>query len=149
MEQEVKDKNIYDFLPVTLSLETKGGISTPLIRRGTPLPTKRSQVFSTASDNQESVEIHVLLGERPFSKNNTSIGRCQLNEITRAPSGVPQIRVIFEVDTSCNVKVEASETDTDRKIETKFEKAQTILTKDLVQKLLLDAKKTRHEMTHN
>jgi hypothetical protein len=143
MEQEVKDKNIYDFLPVTLSLETKGGISTPLIRRGTPLPTKRSQVFSTASDNQESVEIHVLLGERPFSKNNTSIGRCQLNEITRAPSGVPQIRVIFEVDTSCNVKVEASETDTDRKIETKFEKAQTILTKDLVQKLLLDAKKNK------
>jgi hypothetical protein len=143
MELKEKDKNIYNFLPVTLSIETKGGISTPVVRRGTPLPTKRSQVFSTASDNQKSVEINVLVGERPLTKNNISIGRCQLDGITLAPSSVPQIRVTFEVDTSCNVKVEASEIGADRRIETKFEKAQTILTDELVQKLLLDAQKNK------
>jgi len=109
------------------------------------LPTKRSQVFSTASDNQESVEINVLLGERPFSKNNTSIGRCQLNGVAPAPSGVPQIRVTFEVDTSCNVKVEASETKSGKRIEIKFEKAQVILTDELIQDFLLDARTNKQK----
>ena len=114
MALKENEKNIYSYLPITLSIETKGGISTPLIKRGTPLPTKRSQIFSTASKNQESVEINVLLGERPLSRNNISIGRCLLEKIAPAPAGVPQIRVTFDVDTSCHVKVKASETKSGR-----------------------------------
>jgi len=138
IKMESKEKE-YKFLPVTLSIETKGGISTPLIRRGTPLPSKRSQVFSTAVDNQKSVEINVLLGERPLSKQNISIGKCLLDKIAPAKLGVPQIRVTFEVDTSCNVNIEAIETKTGLKVGARFEKPQLKLTNSLVNKLISDA----------
>jgi len=82
MEQKGKKpiaKHEYEYSPVTLSIQTAGSISTPLIRRGTPLPYDTTQVFSTAADNQESIEINILLGERPLAKYNISIGKCLLN----------------------------------------------------------------------
>ena len=105
-----QEATIYDFLPLTLSIETLGGISTPVVRRGTLLPTKRIQVFSTVKDNQPSVEISVSWGERPLSKYNLSIGRFALSEIPLQPARIPQVKVTFHIDKHCNVTIEASET---------------------------------------
>jgi len=100
---------IYDFLPLTLSIETLGGISTPIVRRGAPLPTKRSQVFSTSNDNQPSVEISIFWGERPLSKYNLSIGSFVLSKIPPQPARIPQIQVTFHIDKHCNVTIDAFE----------------------------------------
>jgi len=137
----------YEYLPITLSIETKGGISTPLIRRGTPLPSKRNQVFSTAADNQQSVEINILLGDRPLAKYNISIGKCLLDKIAPAKAGIPQIRVIFDVDTSCNVKVETLDTKSGARVEAILKRSQIKLTDSLVKKLISDAQihKTRDD----
>lgn len=143
MEIEGKKINKYDFLPISICIETLGGISTPLVKRGTPLPTKRSQVFSTATDNQPSVEIHVLLGERPLAKNNFSVGRCQLKGIKPALRGIPQIRVLFEVDTKCNIKVAASDSNSGEKIETNFEKAQIELNDEIIHTLITDSQSNK------
>jgi hypothetical protein len=129
----------YDYSPVTLSIQTLGGISTPLIRRGTPLPYDTTQVFSTAADNQKSVEINILLGERPLAKYNISIGKCLLNNVAPAKSGEPQISVIFAVDKLYNVKVVALETKSAARVEAKFERSQIKLTDALVRKLTSDA----------
>ncbi len=130
---------IYDFLPLTLSIETREGISTPVVRRGTPLPAKRSQVFSTASDNQLSVEINISWGERPLSKYNLFIGRFQLPEIPPQPVGIPQISVTFHIDKHCNVTVEASETKSNTHIEEKYDNKGLVLTDELIKKSLNDA----------
>lgn len=130
----------YEYSPVTFSIETKGGITTPLIRRGTPLPSKRNQVFSTATDNQQSVEINILLGERPLAKYNISIGKCLLKNIAPAKSGEPQIRLTFDVNKSCDVKVEALDTKSGERIEATFESSQIKLTDALVTKLISDAR---------
>ena len=107
----------YEYSPLTFSIETKGGISTPLIRRGTPLPSKRNQIFSTAEDNQKSVEIHVLIGERPLAKYNVSFGRCLLSNIPPAKLGTPQIRVTFDVYKSCDISIETLETKSGVKVD--------------------------------
>jgi hypothetical protein len=135
----------FDFLPLTVSIETLGGVSTPLILRGTPLPAKRSQTFSTASDNQPSVEIKVLLGERPLANKNMTIGSCMLEGIPPAPKGQPQIRVTFEVDRFCSVKVEAVETKSRREIGVTLEETVTQLNNDVIQKLLREADENREE----
>jgi molecular chaperone DnaK len=84
----------FKFLPLSIKLETLGGIATPLVLRGTPLPAKRLEVFTTAADNQSSVELHVLVGESPLAKRCISIGRFQLKEIPPAPRGKPVVRVL-------------------------------------------------------
>ena len=98
LKGEVKDVLLLDVTPLTLGIETLGGIFTPLIERNTTIPTKKSEIFSTASDNQPTVEIHVLQGERKMSSDNKSIGRFHLDGIPPAPRGVPQVEVTFDID---------------------------------------------------
>ena len=95
---EVKDVLLLDVIPLTLGIETLGGVSTPLIERNTTIPTKKSQIFSTAADNQTSVEIHVLQGERSVASGNKTLGRFILDGIAAAPRGIPQIEVVFDID---------------------------------------------------
>ncbi len=138
MEQE-HERIQFEFLPLTLSIETRGGISTPIMQRGTPLPTTRSQTFSTASDNQESVEINVFLGERPLASKNLLMGSCTLKGIPPAPKAKPQIAVTFEVDKYCDITVKAVELKSGSEIKTKMVKEQLTLSKKTINKMLRDA----------
>ena len=106
---EVKDILLLDVTPLTLSVETYGGVATPLIERNSTIPTRKSQVFSTASDSQTQVEIHVLQGERPMATDNKSLGRFILDGIPPAPRGIPQIEVTFDIDANGILKVTASD----------------------------------------
>jgi len=111
---EVKDILLLDVTPLTLSIETLGGVATQQIDRNTTIPTRRSQVFSTASDNQTQVEIHVLQGERPMAADNKSLGKFILDGIPPAPRGVPQIEVTFDIDANGILKVTAADKATGR-----------------------------------
>jgi molecular chaperone DnaK len=111
---EVKDILLLDVTPLTLSIETLGGVATPQIDRNTTIPTRRSQVFSTASDNQTQVEIHVLQGERPLAQANKSLGKFILDGIPPAPRGIPQIEVTFDIDANGILKVAAKDKATGR-----------------------------------
>ncbi len=106
---EVKDVLLLDVTPLTLGIETLGAVSTPLIERNTTIPTSKSQIFSTAADNQTQVEINVLQGERPMASDNKSLGRFILDGIPPAPRGVPQIEVAFDIDASGIVNVKATD----------------------------------------
>ena len=111
---EVKDILLLDVTPLTLSIETLGGIATPLIKRNTTIPTRESQVFSTASDSQTQVEIHVLQGERPMAADNKSLGKFNLDGIPPAPRGIPQIEVTFDIDANGILQVTAKDKATGR-----------------------------------
>jgi molecular chaperone DnaK len=111
---EVKDILLLDVTPLTLSVETLGGVATALIERNTTIPTRKSQVFSTASDMQSQVEIHVLQGERPMAGDNKSLGRFILDGIPPAPRGIPQIEVTFDIDANGIIKVTAQDKATGR-----------------------------------
>ena len=111
---EVKDILLLDVTPLTLSIETLGSVATPQIERNTTIPTRKSQVFSTASDNQTQVEIHVLQGERPMAADNKSLGKFNLDGIPPAPRGVPQIEVTFDIDANGILKVTAKDKATGR-----------------------------------
>lgn len=111
---EVKDILLLDVTPLTLSVETLGGVSTPLIERNTTIPTRKSQIFSTASDGQTQVEINVLQGERPMATDNKSLGKFNLDGIPSAPRGIPQIEVTFDIDANGILNVTALDKATNR-----------------------------------
>jgi molecular chaperone DnaK len=114
LKGEVGDVLLLDVTPLTLGIETLGGVATPLIPRNTTIPTSKSQVFSTAADNQPSVEIHVVQGERPMATDNRTLGRFMLDGILPAPRGVPQIEVAFDIDANGILSVSAKDKGTGR-----------------------------------
>jgi len=114
LKGEVKEVLLLDVTPLTLGIETLGGVATPLIPRNTTIPTSKSQIFSTAADNQPSVEIHVLQGERPMATDNRTLGRFMLDGILPAPRGVPQIEVTFDIDADGILNVRAQDKGTGR-----------------------------------
>ena len=111
---EVKDILLLDVTPLTLSVETYGNVATPIIERNTTIPTRTSQIFSTASDSQTTVEVHVLQGERPMARDNKSLGKFTLDGIPAAPRGIPQIEVPFDIDANGILKVTAQDKATGR-----------------------------------
>ena len=114
LKGEVKDVLLLDVTPLSLGVETLGGVTTVLIPRNTTIPTRKSEVFSTASDGQTSVEIHVLQGERPVASGNRSLGKFHLIGIPPAPRGVPQIEVTFDIDANGILNVSAKDTATNK-----------------------------------
>ena len=114
LKGEVKEVLLLDVTPLTLGIETLGGVATPLIPRNTTIPTSKSQIFSTAADNQPSVEIHVLQGERPMAADNRTLGRFMLDGILPAPRGLPQIEVTFDIDANGILNVRAQDKGTGR-----------------------------------
>lgn len=137
---DVKDVVLLDVTPLTLGVETLGGVTTPLITRNTTIPTSKSEVFSTAADNQTQVEIHILQGERPLAKDNKSLGRFILDGIPPAPRGVPQIEVSFDLDASGILTVVAKDKASGKEQSIKIT-GSTGLTKDEIEKMKEEAEK--------
>jgi molecular chaperone DnaK len=141
---DVKDVLLLDVTPLTLGIETLGEVFTPIVDRNTTIPTEKSKVFSTASDNQPSVEIHVLQGERKFAAQNVTLGKFQLVGIPPAPRGVPQIEVTFDIDVNGIVNVKAKDlgTGNEQKVTVK---SPTGITQDDIEKMIQDAEKYEEE----
>ena len=137
---DVKDILLLDVTPLTLGLETLGNVRTPIIDRNTTIPVKKSQVFSTAQDNQPGVEIHVLQGERPMAKDNVSLGRFMLDGIPPAPRGVPQIEVTFDIDASGILHVSAKDLGTGKEQSIKITSS-TKLSKEDIDKYVKEAER--------
>ncbi len=135
---DVKDVLLLDVTPLSLGIETMGNVFTKLIEANTTIPTKKSQVFSTAADNQPSVEIHVLQGERPMAADNKTIGRFHLDGIPPARRGTPQIEVTFDIDANGIIKVSAEDKATGKKQDIRIE-ASSGLTEEEIQKMKADA----------
>ncbi|HUD05145.1 MAG TPA: Hsp70 family protein, partial [Patescibacteria group bacterium] len=135
---EVKDVLLLDVTPLTLGLETLGSVSTPLISKNSTIPTSKSQVFSTAADNQTQVEINVLQGERPMAADNKSLGRFVLDGIPPAPRGVPQIEVTFDIDANGILNVKAVDKATGKEQSIKIT-GSTGLTKEEVERMTKEA----------
>ncbi|MCI0344038.1 MAG: molecular chaperone DnaK [Chloroflexi bacterium] len=141
---EVKDVLLLDVTPLSLGIETLGGVMTKLIDRNTTIPTSKSQVFSTAADNQNQVEIHVLQGERDFAQDNKTLGRFILDGIPPAPRGVPQIEVQFDIDANGILDVKAKDRATSREQQVRIT-ASSLLSKDDVDKMVRDAQEHADE----
>lgn len=138
MQGDVKDVLLLDVTPLTLGLETLGGIKTPLIERNTTIPTSKSQIFSTAADSQTSVEIHVLQGEREFAKDNKTLGKFILDGIPPAPRGVPQVEVVFDIDANGILNVSAKDKASGKEQKISIT-ASSSLSKEEVEKMKKDA----------
>jgi molecular chaperone DnaK len=135
---EVKDLLLLDVTPLSLGIETMGGVMTPLITRNTTIPTRKSEVFSTASDNQTSVEVHVVQGERPLARDNRTLGRFHLVGLPPAPRGVPQIEVTFDIDANGIVNVSAKDLGTQKEQKITIT-ASSGLSKDEVDRMMREA----------
>ena len=136
---DVKDVLLLDVTPLSLGIETYGGVFTKLIESNTTIPTRKSEVFSTASDNQPSVEIHVLQGERPMARDNKTIGRFHLDGITPAPRGVPQIEVTFDIDANGILNVSAKDKSTGKEQKIRIE-ASSGLSQEEIERMRNEAK---------
>jgi molecular chaperone DnaK len=138
MKGEVKDILLLDVTPLSLGVETLGGVTDKVIERNTTIPTSRAKVYSTAADNQTSVEIQVLQGEREFSRDNRTLGQFHLDGIPPAPRGVPQIEVTFDIDANGILNVKAKDLGTSREQSVRIEASST-LSKDEVERLVHEA----------
>ncbi|MFM2424391.1 MAG: hypothetical protein RLZZ70_782 [Candidatus Parcubacteria bacterium] len=160
---DVQDITLVDVIPLSLSIETMGGVATKLIEKNTHIPTKKSQVFSTAADNQTSTEIHISQGERPMAADNKSLGRFVLDGIPPAPRGVPQVEVTFDVDSNGvlkvtakdkatgkeqSIKIEASSGLTDADIERMQKEAEEHASEDQKKKELIDTRNFAEQMVY-
>lgn len=160
---DVQDITLVDVIPLSLSIETMGGVATKLIEKNTHIPTKKSQVFSTAADNQTSTEIHISQGERPMAADNKSLGRFVLDGIPPAPRGVPQVEVTFDVDSNGvlkvtakdkatgkeqSIKIEASSGLTDADIERMQKDAEEHASEDAKKKELIDTRNLAEQMVY-
>jgi molecular chaperone DnaK len=138
LQGDVKDVLLLDVTPLTLGIETLGGVFTPLIERNTTIPTKRSQVFSTADDNQSAVTIRVFQGERPMAQDNKMLGQFDLVGIPPAPRGVPQVEVTFDIDANGIVNVSAKDKATSKEQSIRIQ-ANGGLSDDDIQKMVREA----------
>ncbi|MBC7261558.1 MAG: Hsp70 family protein, partial [Chloroflexi bacterium] len=141
---EVRDVLLLDVTPLTLGIETLGGVATPIIERNTTIPTRKSQIFSTAADGQTSVEIHVVQGERPMAADNKTLGRFILDGIPPAPRGVPQIEVTFDIDADGILHVSAQDKATGREQKITIT-ASSGLTKEEVERMVREAERYAEE----
>ncbi len=139
---EVKDILLLDVTPLTLAIETLGGVATPMIERNTTIPSSKTQIFSTAADHQDKVEIHVTQGERPLSRDNKTLGKFILDGIPPAPRGVPQIEVTFDIDANGILKVSAKDKATNRAQHITIT-ASSGLAKDEIERLVREAEQNR------
>ncbi|HLI74938.1 MAG TPA: Hsp70 family protein, partial [Acidimicrobiales bacterium] len=138
LKGEVKDILLLDVTPLSLGIETKGGVMHRLIERNSTIPTKRSEVFTTAEDNQPSVEVHVLQGEREMAMYNKTLGKFQLVDLPPAPRGVPQIEVAFDIDANGIVHVSARDTATGKE-QSMTITGQSSLARDDIERMVRDA----------
>ena len=137
-DEGVTDVLLLDVTPLSLGIETLGGVATPMIERNTTIPTRRSEVFSTAADNQPAVEVHVLQGERKFAKDNVTLGKFFLEGIPQAPRGIPKIEVTFDIDANGIVSVSAKDMGTGKEQSIRIESA-TSLSEDEIQQKISEA----------
>jgi molecular chaperone DnaK len=135
---DVRDVVLLDVTPLSLGIETLGGVMTTLIQRNTTIPTRKSEVFSTASDNQTTVEVHVLQGERPIARDNKTIGRFHLDGIPLAPRGLPQIEVSFDIDANGILHVAAKDRATSKEQSIRIEASSGLSEAD-IQRMVKDA----------
>ena len=141
---DVDDIVLLDVTPLSLGIETLGGVMTVLIPRNTTIPTSKSEIFSTATDNQTSVDIHVLQGERPMAADNKTLGRFQLTNIPPAPRGIPQIEVTFDIDANGIVSVKAKDLGTNKEQSIRIT-ASTNLSDEEIERMVKEAEKHKEE----